>query len=58
MPCCFFHIYDFFSATLCYCSQAKYFLYDKKFTETLVGKLVSENSDFPSYSMQMTANYF
>lgn len=57
MLCCCFHIYDFFFATLLYCSQAKYFLYDKWVTETLVRKSVPE-IDFPSYGMQMIANYY
>lgn len=58
MLCCCFHIYDFFFATLLYCGQAKYFLYDKWVTETLVRKSVPEIIDFPSYGMQMIANYF
>lgn len=32
--------------------------FDKWVTETLVRKSVSEISDFPSYGMQMVANYF
>jgi len=42
---------------LLYCSQAKYFLY-KWVTERLGRSSVSEISGFPSYDMQMIANYF